>query len=98
MRQMFAQETLSLTLRQADGKPVATRQVAKADVPDLAALVVDRDSVQLMTSLQHLVDHPHHLEHLKGPRKDCQGPGSRSRRILFVDDSASDTASGKFAG
>src|ERR1700759_664966 len=95
---MFAQEALSLTLRQTDGKPIATHQVAKADVPDLATLVVDRDSVQLMASLQHLLAHPHHLEHFKGSRKDCQGPGSRRRCIRFIDDSASHTTAGEFAG
>src|SRR4029077_16579796 len=77
---------------------VTAGQIAESDVPDLTGSVVDGDPVQLITQLEHRLTHSHHLKHFERARKNRQGSGSGSRCGFFVDDSASQAVSSKFAG
>src|ERR1700730_13544179 len=97
-RQVLSQQTLRLILRQADRETITGGQITESNVPDLTGSVVNGDSVQLMTELEHRLARSHHLKHFERARKNRQRSGSRSRHGFLVDDSASYTVSSKFAG
>src|ERR1700740_958469 len=84
---MLNQETLGLTLRQADRKSITGRYSAEPDVPNLTTSIVENDAIQLMTSLEHRVDYSCHLKQLERTRKDCQRSGRSGRSRHLIDDS-----------